>query len=93
MPDALAKISLSLWMDPIGRLSSTILPVSRSKEDQIHAVFRLVFQRWRRRNDEECKLFRNFIPCKYSPPSINVTLRNVNSLYLLIKLYSPHIAN
>jgi hypothetical protein len=30
---------------------------------------------------------------QYSPPSINVTLINVNSLYLLTKLYSPHIAN
>ena len=29
----------------------------------------------------------------YSPPSINVTFINVNSLYLLTKLYSPHIAN
>jgi hypothetical protein len=29
----------------------------------------------------------------YSPPSINVTLINVNSLYLLTKSYSPHIAN
>jgi hypothetical protein len=29
----------------------------------------------------------------YSPSSINVTLINVNSLYLLTKSYSPHIAN
>jgi hypothetical protein len=29
----------------------------------------------------------------YSPPSINVTLTNVNSLYLLTKSYSPHIVN
>jgi hypothetical protein len=29
----------------------------------------------------------------YSPPSINVTLINVNLLYLLTKSYSPHTAN
>ena len=29
----------------------------------------------------------------YSPPSINATLINVNSLYSLTKAYSPHIAN
>jgi hypothetical protein len=29
----------------------------------------------------------------YSPPSINVTLMNVNSLSLLTKSYFPHIAN
>jgi hypothetical protein len=30
---------------------------------------------------------------QYSPSSINVTLINVNSLYLLTKSYPPHIAN
>ena len=33
------------------------------------------------------------LDCHYSPPLINVTLIIVNSLYLLTKLYSPHIAN
>ena len=29
----------------------------------------------------------------YSPPSINVTLKNVNSFYFLTISYSPYIAN
>ena len=35
----------------------------------------------------------HYHPVVYNPPSMKVTLININSLYLLTKSYSPHIAN
>ena len=60
-----------------------------TKEDNIE-IFHMMDMRF------DVKLLGHllyFFVLLYNPPSINVTLINVNSLYLLTKLYSPHIAN